>query len=69
MVDYRTLSNFHKQKIDREIKEEIEPEHKINPYNSFEWDEPDYTLISVHMGHNCAVCWMTSHNCLCSHDD
>ena len=69
MTDYRDLSEWQKAKVDKMIIEEVEPGHKVNEHNGFEWDEPQYTLNSVHLGYTCAVCLMASHNCLCSHSD
>jgi len=67
-TDYRKLSDFHKERVDKLIKENIEPEKKKNEHSGFEWTEPDYTLEQVHAGNYCAECWMPYHNCLCSHD-
>ncbi len=69
MTDYKKLSAFHKNRIDRIIKENVEPGHRINEHNGFEWDEPDYTLNQVHSGNYCAECLCIYYNCLCSHGD
>ena len=67
MTDYRELSQFHKDRIDKMILEVVEPGHCINKHNGFEWDEPQTTLDAVHRGYYCAECLMVYYNCLCSH--
>lgn len=69
MTDYRELSDFHKTRVDKKIHEEIEPGHRINKHNGYEWDEPDNTLARVHAGDYCAECWCVYYNCSCSHDN
>jgi len=69
MTDYRELSQFEKDRIDKKILETVEPGHCRNEFNGFEWDEPEYTLNSVHEGDTCAECLMVYYNCLCSHDN
>jgi hypothetical protein len=68
MTDYRDLSEWEKQKVDKMIVETVEPGHRINKHNGFEWDEPEYTLQGVHSGYNCAICLMSYYTCLCSHE-
>ena len=68
MTDYRKLSEFHKARIDKLVKEEIEPGEHENPSNGFKWVEPDWTLRNIHTGNYCAECWMIYYNCLCSHE-
>jgi len=68
MTDYRTLSNWDKARVDKEVKNNIEPKHHTNKHNGFEWNKPESTLQNIHAGYMCAVCWMDSHNCLCNHD-
>ncbi len=67
MEDYRDMTDFHKARVDKKIREEIEPGHRVNKGNGYEWDEPDDTLHQVHIGNYCAECWMVYYNCLCSH--
>ena len=67
MIDYRELSKWKQDKVDKSVVEEIEPGHRINKSNGFEWDEPDHTLNQIHAGNYCAVCWNVYYNCLCSH--
>jgi len=69
MTDYRKLSKFYQKKVDKEIKENIEPKHHKNPGSGFEYDEPEFTLNQVHLGNSCANCWMVYYNCLCSHEN
>ena len=68
MKDYRKLSDWEKNKVDKLVIDEIEPKHHINKHSGFEWDEPDYTLNQIHEGNYCAECWHIYYNCLCSHD-
>lgn len=67
-TDYRTLNIQEKIRVDAEIINEMEKKHYVNKHNGFEYDEPDYTLKTVHEGNTCAKCWRIHYNCLCSHD-
>jgi len=67
MTDWRTLSDFHKKRIDKNIQEVVEPGHFTNKHSGFEWDDPDYTIAQVHAGNYCADCLMIYYNCLCGH--
>lgn len=67
MEDYRDMTDFEKKRVDKMIRETVEPGHFKNEHNSFEWDEPEYTLHQVHIGNYCAECLMVYYNCLCSH--
>ena len=69
MTDYRKLSPWHQQKVDKFILENVEPGHFKNDYNGFEWDEPEDTLQRVHSGTVCADCLMIYYNCLCAHSN
>ncbi len=69
MTDYRTLSEVEKLKVDEEIINAIPQERKINKHNGFEWNEPDETLMRVHEGFICAICWRSHYTCLCSHEN
>jgi hypothetical protein len=68
MTNWKTLSKFHQDRIDKLIRENIEPKHFVNDRSGFEWDEPDYTLDAVHTGYYCAECWSIYYNCVCGHD-
>ena len=68
MIDYRTLSDFDKKKVDEMIVNEIEPGLRRNEHTGYEWIEPADTLRKVHIGYVCARCLMVYYNCLCSHD-
>ncbi len=68
MTDYRTLSDWEKAKVDKKIAEEVEPGHHINKHNGFEWDEPQYTINSIHSGTHCAICFNSHYTCVCSHN-
>ena len=69
MTDYRKLTKFQQEQVDKRINESIEPGHNRNSHNGFEWDEPVYTLENVHNGWYCADCLMIHYNCVCSHED
>lgn len=69
MTDYRKLSKFQQDRVDKMINETVEPGHKINKYNGYEWDEPESTLKLVHEGTYCADCLMSYYTCVCSHED
>jgi hypothetical protein len=65
MVDYRKLSTWEQNKVDKMILTEIEPGPRINKSNGFKWIEPDYTLGKVHRGDSCAECLNSYYNCVC----
>lgn len=68
MTDWRKLSLFHRERVDRNIRDSVEPGHFRNEHNGFEWDDPEYTLDQVHSGNYCADCLRVGYNCLCWHN-
>lgn len=68
MIDYRELSEFQKRRVDKMIRETVEPGLHVNENNGFRWREPEYTLKQVHIGRWCAECLMPYYNCLCGHE-
>ena len=68
MTDYRSMTDFHRARVDREVKENIAPEDRINDANGFTWHEPEWTLDHIHKGDYCAECWQIYYNCTCSHE-
>lgn len=69
MIDYRTLTDKQKLKVDKRIVKVTKPGHFVNKRADVEWDEPQDTLEQVHFGNRCAECLMIYYNCLCSHED
>ena len=68
MTDYRELSKFEQGKVDAKILNDVEPKHHVT-VKGLEFDEPQYTLDSVHSGNYCAECLCVYYNCLCSHEN
>lgn len=62
------MSDFDRARIDREVRQNIGREEKINHANGFSWQEPEWTLNQIHQGDYCAECWQIYYNCTCSHE-